>query len=354
MNKKYKVALFSECFGKCAYGGPVSRHYHISKVFKQNNVEFNVFGFNPSQVHPSYKLKEAIGGWPINLKEYNIFWVEQGFNSVYKLNKLGILPILGCNLLPNSFPQHCLPYLDNIAKNRQESSITNEKKWMSTLKGKMWLSQSDFQEKEYYRLGLPLNSTVHRAYNPIPTNVFKPLCNVKKNDVFTVGWIGKMNAAKAPRILKEIAQKLPHIIFKYISNEACDMKFTSNVIKILNNENNKMPEVLNTCNLFISTSITENQPTACLEAMACEIPVIGHRTSGMPEIIEHNITGRLVDLANIEHFCIEIERLRMNPLFIRILGQNARKLVIKKYSYEFCFEQYCNIFDVYLNKTRSY
>ena len=225
---------------------------------------------------------------------------------------------------------------------------------MSTLKGDFWLSQSDFQHKEYNRLGLPINSYVGRAYNPIPVNIFKPIYKYKTSNDFVVGWVGKMNAAKAPWILKEIAQKMPHIIFKYISNEACDIEFTPNVVKILNNENNKMPEILNTCDLFISTSITENQPTACLEAMACGLPVIAHRTSGMPEIITHNKNGLLVDLCNIEHFCIEIERLRKNPIFIKIMGQNARDLVENNYSYEVCIEQYYEIFNKYLNKLRSY
>lgn len=346
---EYKVALFSEVYGKPGTGGTTSRHYNIAKVLKANNIDFKVFGFNPQQVHPDYQLPEAVGGMPLNLNEYNIFWVEQGFRTIYDLNTKGIFPILGCNLVPNSASQHCIPYLDEDGKARQESSIINEKRWMATLKGAFWCSQSFFQEKEYKRLGLPFNQKVYRLNNPVDTERFKPTDRVR-DEKFKVAWVGKQNWAKAPWILKEIATALPDIEFHYISNEASTIQFPSNVKMVLNNENTVMPKLLNACDLYISTSVTENQCLAGLEAMACGLPIICFRTSGQPEIIKHDYNGYLVDLANIEHFISEIKRMEADDLRRINFGMNNREYILKNFSFNACFEQYKVIWDIYLGK----
>ena len=332
---------------KKGYGGPVSRHYNIAKVLKANDVDFKVFGFNPSQVHDDYKLEEAVGGYPLKYDEFNVFWVEQGFNTIYTLNKRDIFPILGCNLLPNSASEHCLPYLDEPGKARQESSIVNEKRWMATLKGKFWCSQSFFQEKEYKRLGLPFNEKVYRLHNPVDIERFKPTDRIRDKK-FKIAWVGKVGWAKAPLLLKRIAERLPEMEFHYISNEPCNIQFSSNVKLVLNNENSKIPELLNQCDLFISTSTTENEPLACLEAMACGLPVIAFRTSGYPELIKHDYNGYLLDLANIDHFVIEIKRMEADDLRRIVFGQNNRQDILDKFSFDACWEQYKIIMDVYL------
>ncbi len=346
-NNKYKIALFSEVYGKAGTGGTTSRHYNIAKVLKSNNIDFKVFGFNPDQVHPDYQLPEAVGGTPLNLSEYNIFWVEQGFRTIYDLNTKGIFPILGCNLIPNSASQHCLPYLDEAGLKRQESSIVNEKRWMATLKGKFWCSQSFFQEKEYKRLGLPFNEKVYRLNNPVNTKIFKPSDRIRDKK-FKIAWCGKHNWAKAPWILKKIAEALPDAEFHYISNEPCQTKFPTNVKLVLNNENSKMPKLLNECDLFISTSVTENQALGVLEAMSCGLPIICFRTSGQPEIVKHDWNGYLVDLGNTEHFINEIKRMEADDLRRINFGFNNREYILKNFSFDVCWEQYKEVFDVYL------
>ena len=348
-NNKYKVALFSEVYGKAGTGGTTSRHYNIAKVLKVNNIDFKIFGFNPQQVHPDYQLPEAVGGVPLNLSEFNIFWVEQGFRTIYDLNTKGIFPILGCNLLPNSASQHCIPYLDEAGLKRQESSIINEKRWMATLKGKFWCSQSWFQNKEYIRLGLPFNEKVYRLDNPVDTERFKPTDRIRDKK-FKIAWTGKHNWAKAPWILKEIAIALPEIEFYYISNELCQTKFPPNVKLVLNNENSKMPELLQTCDCFISTSVTENQALGVLEAMACGLPVIAFKTSGQDEIIKHDWNGYLIDLGNIEHFIGEIKRMEADDLRRINFGLNNRQYILDNFSFDACWKQYQEVFEEYLRK----
>jgi glycosyltransferase involved in cell wall biosynthesis len=349
MNNKYKVALFSGCFGRKDYGGPVTRHFNIARVLKDNGIHFRIFGFNPKQVHPDYQLEEAIGGFPSDdeLKQFNVFLCEQDFQCIYKLNDKGILPILGCNLVPNSASMHCLPYLDEDGTKRQKQSVINEKRWMDSLKGKIWCSQSYFQEKEYRRLGLDIHTPVYRIHNPVDTVKFHP-DGQNLSDKFTVAWVGKENWAKAPWILEEIAHLMPHVRFKYLSNSFSTIDFPSNVEKILHNENQSMPKLLSDCHLYISTSVTENEPLAWLEAMACGLPTIAFRTSGWPEILKDGYNGVLVDLANTDHFVYEIEKMRLDDLRRINYGLNAREFIENHYSFDACYKQLINIFDKYL------
>lgn len=345
---KYRVAFFSECFGKVPYGGPAVRHYNIVKLLLEKGIFVKVIGSNPSQVHSDYKIDNLLEN-NLNINDFNIFWIEQSFKWHLVLNGKGILPIMGANIVPSSAPQHALPYVDEQGRNRQSSMEMHEQSIIKKCIAKFWLSQSDFQEKEYRRLGLPYDIPIYRAYNPIDIETFKPE-NKQTNSKPRILWLGKNNWAKQPEFLSQIAKKLPELEFNYISDEFTKMEFPSNVKKIMGRTNKEMPKLLNSADIYISTSVTENQPLAGLEAMACGLPVIAFRTSGWPEIVEHNHSGILVDLGNIDHFVVEIRRLLNDKNKRIVLGGNARKTILEKYSKEKCFKQYIEIFNKYLGE----
>jgi len=240
-----------------------------------------------------------------------------------------------------------LPYVDEVGKSRQNKSIQKEKQIIKTYKGKFWLSQSDFQEKEYRRLGLSYNIPVYRAPNPIDIKLFS--LAQKKPKEFIVGWTGKNNWAKHPTFLREIASYFPSITFYCLSdNEFPKIDFGDNVKVMLRKTNKQVAELLKQCSLFLSTSVTENQPLGVLEAMATGLPVIGFRTSGMSEIIKHGQTGFLVDLGNVEHFVVEINRVLNGYYDLRQIKANARSYILDNFSEKACFKKYLKIFEEYL------
>lgn len=342
---KYKIALFYSSYGKHPAGGTTARSYAIVKMLNKFNCEFKTFiNGNP---HKDYVIPNRLFKLDtFNKHHFNIYWVEQGFEFIRHLNNQNIQPILGSNIVPCSAPMHCIPYLDEPGRIRQPGQVKSEKEWIRTFKGKFWLSQSDFQEKEYRRLGLPYEIKVFRAPNPVDVESFHPCLTKLPNPI--IGWTGKVNWAKHPLFLKEIASQFPQIKFLYFSDEITDLDFGSNVNKIIGNTRVKMPDLLRQCSMFISTSVTENQPLGILEAMATGLPVIAFRTSGIPEIIKENETGVLVDLGNIEHFVVEIQRLLNNSEKQQYLGKNARNYVVENFSEEVCMKQYTKIFEEYL------
>ena len=89
-----------------------------------------------------------------------------------------------------------------------------------------------------------------------------------------------------------------------------------------------MPQYLEQGKIFLSTSVTENQPCAALEAMAMELPVVGFRTSGMPEIIEDGETGFLVDLDDTKTMTAKIKLLLKDESLRRVClrrGDRSRR-----------------------------
>ena len=52
--------------------------------------------------------------------------------------------------------------------------------------------------------------------------------------------------------------------------------------------------------MFLLPSAQESFGLAALEAMACEVPVVASRVGGLPEVIEHGVSGFLHPLDDLD------------------------------------------------------
>ena len=84
---------------------------------------------------------------------------------------------------------------------------------------------------------------------------------------------------------------------------------------------------LSAADLFLLPSATESFGLAALEAMACDVPVIASRVGGLPEVIEHGVSGYLhppEDLDGMAASAVAITRSpRSMPAFDMIAGLTA-------------------------------
>ena len=58
--------------------------------------------------------------------------------------------------------------------------------------------------------------------------------------------------------------------------------------------------LLSIADLFLLPSEQESFGLAALEAMACDVPVVASNAGGLPEVIEHGVTGFLHDVEDVE------------------------------------------------------
>lgn len=94
-----------------------------------------------------------------------------------------------------------------------------------------------------------------------------------------------------------------------------------------------IPELLKHTNCLISLSRYEGMGRVNVEAMAMEVPVIGSHNTGISEVVEHDKTGFLVDIENIDEIVAAIEEVAKHPARTLDMGKLAR------YRAETCFNK---------------
>jgi len=96
--------------------------------------------------------------------------------------------------------------------------------------------------------------------------------------------------------------------------------------------------------IFILTSDIEAMPLVLLEAMACKIPVIATDIVGVASEVIQNNCGIIVKPRDSQALVEAIIRLLKNPKLAKKMGENGRKLVESKYSWESISKQIDNIY----------
>lgn len=83
------------------------------------------------------------------------------------------------------------------------------------------------------------------------------------------------------------------------------------------------PELLRAADVFLLPSTREGLPLSVLEAQATRVPVVAAPTAGVPEVIEHGVTGMLVSAQDFEGYASSIEALLTQRNFYERVAANA-------------------------------
>jgi len=95
--------------------------------------------------------------------------------------------------------------------------------------------------------------------------------------------------------------------------------------------------------VFLNTSTISPVPTSLLEAMACGCAVVSTATCMIPEIIENGVNGFC---SNDEEKLREyLELLLHDRGLAKLIGKNARKTMVEKFSEQTFINNWNHIFD---------
>jgi len=97
--------------------------------------------------------------------------------------------------------------------------------------------------------------------------------------------------------------------------------------------------LLTNAELFVLTSRGEGMSIATLEAMACSTPVLITRACNFPEVATYH-AGTIIDYDE-EQLILALDQM-LDPSYrqtLRLMGENARDLVFKQFSWEHVAEQ---------------
>lgn len=84
----------------------------------------------------------------------------------------------------------------------------------------------------------------------------------------------------------------------------------------------------------LPTKIDPSFPIACLEAFAHGLPVVATDIEGTPDFVLDGETGYLVKPGDVEYLAEVLIKLIGNTEKCQTLGENGRRLVLEKYSWE--------------------
>ena len=86
---------------------------------------------------------------------------------------------------------------------------------------------------------------------------------------------------------------------------------------------------INRAKILIVPSVTEPHGIVVLEAMACSVPVIGSKTGGIPDMINHNVNGWLVKKKDPKALGQLINEVLSNEIKLQKMGKEALKTAEK-------------------------
>lgn len=90
-------------------------------------------------------------------------------------------------------------------------------------------------------------------------------------------------------------------------------------------------QYLKAFDLFVLPSVKEGQPWVILEAMAAEIPIVATNIAGIPEMIENEKSGLLVEPADSETLSLAIEKILTHPSLAHECAKNALIVIKEKF-----------------------
>jgi L-malate glycosyltransferase len=86
----------------------------------------------------------------------------------------------------------------------------------------------------------------------------------------------------------------------------------------------RVQEKLGVSDVMLLPSELESFGLAALEAMACEVVPIATRAGGLPEVVEHGVTGYLADVGDVDTMARHAIDLLSDESALRAMGRRAR------------------------------
>lgn len=92
-----------------------------------------------------------------------------------------------------------------------------------------------------------------------------------------------------------------------------------------------VPAIVGGAELVVLPSRTEALPTTLIEAAAAATPVVATEVGGVPEVVEHDRTGRLVPVDDVDAFADEVVGLLTDDAARRRLGEQAQQRALERF-----------------------
>lgn len=183
--------------------------------------------------------------------------------------------------------------------------------------------------------------------NPVDTHKFSPGTSVRKPTVLYVGRLERNKGVETiASIIPVVQRQFPSAEFRFVGTDGTDENGVSwrerlyaaagpnyqTQLKFEQLSREELPEAYRQAAVCILPSTWENSPYALLEAMACATAVVASNVGGIPEIVEHGVTGFLEQAGAAEAFAARIVSLLGDEELRKTIGERARARIEETFS----------------------
>ncbi len=107
----------------------------------------------------------------------------------------------------------------------------------------------------------------------------------------------------------------------------------------------RVNELLPVADLMLMPSQLESFGLAALEAMACKVPTIATRVGGVPELIDHGVTGLLFEVGDVESMAAGALGLLKDRDRLEVMRDEARKTARSRFCATLVLPQYVKYYE---------
>ncbi len=120
-------------------------------------------------------------------------------------------------------------------------------------------------------------------------------------------------------------------------------------VKFLGKQNG-LPEILSAADIFLLPSQSESFGLAALEAMSCNVPVVGTSAGGIPEVVTHGETGYVAEMGDTNRMAKYVVDLLTNPKKYQRFSDASRKRAVDEFQTDLLVPHYEAIYERVVNE----
>ena len=322
----------------------------------------------------SFNAKKYLSEYDI----FNIHWVGGGFQSINSIASI-TKPIVLTLHDSWAFTGGChIPYPCEKFKSKCGSCIKLNSTNDYDLSFKMWTRKYElFKKKNIVLVGdgnwVAENAKQSAIFNDhrvevihpgLDLNVFKPLnkkycrsiLGVDENTRLVLfGAVGaNADKNKGFQFLKPALEKFAHdnagkqniklIVFGSSSNHEDLCGISTNYVGKINDEL-LLTILYSAADVMVVPSVIESFGQTGSESFACGTPVVAFRTSGLKDIVDHQLNGFLADPYDYNDLAAGITWVLEDTDRLSILGQAARKKAVEKFGIDKYVNDYISLYE---------
>ncbi|RME62284.1 MAG: glycosyltransferase family 1 protein [Caldilineae bacterium] len=214
------------------------------------------------------------------------------------------------------------------------------------------------QVQEIYRLPGDAPSTIiPHGIKPVPEEEVPPFAWKEAGEPLTILYVGRLEKRKGVQALFEaiplVVQRHPNVRFvlagednslhdgfrqatgqdypTYFREKYPDVQAQVSFLGRVSDE--KLTELYGACDVFVAPSLYESFGLIYLEAMNYAKPVIGCQAGGIPEVVNHGVTGLLVEPDAHRPLAEALITLVESPQRRYEMGQAGRERLLRSFTH---------------------